>query len=1067
MNSLKGRTWLRWMLGAMLVVVLALQSSCGSVQTAEFVVLTIAPLVPTQDKELFFMGAMLVLEAALEVYGPDASGVVHAPAGLQPKVVGSGYASALERQADGSFTLARYHGAAPYSLIDTTPNFQSAFLNGPATGTRTFKTPPGWKFLADRLGVPTQSIVFGNLLGNGTPVGLAIVPANFNGGPNTASLAAAVPNADGSSSFHFYTTPANPVGILVADFNKDGKDDVVVIGANNICSGTCPGSSIAVYLGNGDGTLQSPVYYSGHNGTYSAVAYDFNGDNNLDLAVVNAGSGDVSILLGKGDGTFAAAVNYPAVAQGTILVAGDFNGDGRADLVVGGGSTLGLLLGKGDGTFQAVSKIPESFSIGGLAAGDFNNDGKLDLTVSDWRNGTVAVLLGDGTGKFPTEHDYAVGYGAVASNTVGNVFAMDLDGDGNLDVVVASGHPDVLTATPNLSDAIMAFFGRGDGTLIGPPAYHVGAGVNAVALADFNGDGKPDIAAASGSLWTLTSSGGGNFNTPVSVSLGTGVSASGVATADLNGDGKPDLVVGDSNGSGIYVLLGKGDGTFQAPVRYPAGGIVNSIAIADFNGDGKPDIAVCGSNYGSGSTVGILLGKGDGTFQSVTNLSGTVTPVSLTVGDFNNDGKPDLAIADQGTWNFSANALLPTGSAVVVYLGKGNGGFQSPVTYVAGIDPLFVTAADVNGDKSPDLIVGTLDPKWASNGQSDVAVLLGKGDGTFKAASYAATEEAPGAIAVADFNGDGKPDLAIAHCCTNTFLTYMLGNGDGTFQSEVPFPAAYNPSAIAVADLNGDGMPDLIVGLSQYTDSAVAVFLNVAPTVPLASIASNVSAANLTLATVSPGSIATAFGTNLATGTAAFSGSPPTTLSGTTVTIQDASGATQTAPIFYVSPTQVNYEVPDSVATGNATVTISSTGGQSASITTPVASVAPGIFALNGGGLVAAIVLSVGQNYAQTYSNVYQVDASGNVVPLPVDLSTGQVYLELYGTGVRNAKNLPVVTIGGQSVPTLSSGQQGADPGLDQINVGPLPTSLAGRGQVNIVVTVDGHTANTTNIAFK
>ena len=733
------------------------------------------------------------------------------------------HASGLQRQPDGSLTRWRYQTYAPYLLDDSTANYQSVLLNCSAAGARTFKNPPGWVAVADRLGVPTQSLIFANLLGNNTPVGLAIVPPN--GSPTkTLSLLVEVPNPDGSvKSQNFYAVPASPAGILVADFNNDGKDDVVVLGYGSNGAWT---NTIAVYLGNGDGTLQAPSFYSGNQGTDAAVAYDFNGDKKLDLAVVNAVSGDVSILLGQGNGTFAPAVNYPAAKGAIFIAAGDFNGDGHPDVVVGGANFLSMLLGNGNGngTFNSAIKMTEPFSVSGMAVGDFNNDGKLDLAVSDSADGTVSVLLGDGTGRFSTEYDYMAGY------QPGNLYAMDLDGDGNLDVVLASGHPDVMTAN-EYTDTIAAFFGRGDGTLIGPPAYWTGSGVNALAVADFNGDGKPDIAVASGELWILLSSGNGNFKTPVPISLGSGVSASGIAAGDFRGVGKQDLVVGDFKGSGIYVLLGNGDGTFQPPVKYGVGGgdgDVTAVAVADFRGNGKLDIAVCGSNYGSNSTAGILLGNGDGTFQSFTNLSGTVTPVSLTVGDFNNDGKPDLAIADQGTWNFSAGALLPTGSAIAVYLGKGNGSFQSPVNYTAGIDPSFIVAVDVNGDHTPDLIVGTLDPDYNTNYQSDVAVLLGNANGTFKAASYIATGEAPNSIAVADFNGDGKPDLAVAHCCGQIYATYMLGNGDGSFQPEVDILSAVSPSTVAAADLIGNGKPDLIVGSAEYYESSVAILLNLA-----------------------------------------------------------------------------------------------------------------------------------------------------------------------------------------------------------------------------------------------
>jgi hypothetical protein len=298
------------------------------------------------------------------------------------------------------------------------------------------------------------------------------------------------------------------------------------------------------------------------------------------------------------------------------------------------------------------------------------------------------------------------------------------------------------------------------------------------------------------------------------------VTASGIAAANL-GNNQTDLVVGDLNGSGVYVLLGNGNGTFQAPVRYTVGGAVTSIAIADFNGDGKPDIAVAGSNSFSEGTAGILLGNGNGSFQSVTPLNGITNPISLSVGDFNNDGKPDLAIGDEGTLSLTTGTV--SGSSVLVYLNNGNGTFPSPVTYESGYMPYSVVAADVHGGDTPDLIVGEVN---LSSYDYYVAVLLGNGNGTFQSPSYIATAEEPTSIAVADINGDGKLDLAIAHLAPGQFAGMMSGNGDGSFQAESPLVGIAWAATIAAADMNGDGKPDLIAGLAQNYQSSVAIFLS-------------------------------------------------------------------------------------------------------------------------------------------------------------------------------------------------------------------------------------------------
>jgi len=719
-------------------------------------------------------------------------------------------AGGLVRQANGSFTEYLYQTQSPYTELGVVSGYQSVLLNCAGAGARTFKTPPGWVPMANQPGAPTQPAVFANLLGNGTPVGLTTVQGGTFGAA-VDSLLIAIPNSNGSvKSSTYYAVPSNPAGVLAADVNNDGKQDVVVVSYGD---GSNP-NTVAVFLGNGDGTVQPAILSPAGVGATVALAYDFNGDNKLDLAVL--AGGNVAILPGNGNGAFGAPVNYPA-GESLSLVLGDFNGDGHADLILGGFQSLSVMLGNSNGSFQSAVGLTETFTATYMAVGDFNNDKKLDLAVTDFNGNTLSILLGDGTGKFASQNEYIAGISPT------NIMAVDVDGDGNLDVVIGQGHPDVLT-TDFYSDYVTVFFGRGDGTLIGPPAYNVGSSLTSMALADFNGDGVPDLAVVGPQIWILLSAGNGTFSTPVQIAIPS-VSASSVAAADLNHDGKQDLVVGDANGSGVYVLLGNGNGTFQTPLQYPVGGYVTSVAIADFNLDTKPDIAFCGDGETAptGSTAGVLLGNGNGTFQSVKSLTGFGSgPHALTVADFNGDNKPDLAIANEGGYqNGGADA-----GGVLVFLNSGAGSFQAPASYPAGLYPHSIVAADVNSDNVPDLMVTAEDTNFNTNFQYDVGVLLANANGTFRTTSLIPTEFGPSFIAVAELTANGKQDLVIAHCCGDTDVTIMSGNGNGTFQPEVEYPGIISTSTLLVADINNDGQPDIVAGISDGNTSFAGVFLN-------------------------------------------------------------------------------------------------------------------------------------------------------------------------------------------------------------------------------------------------
>jgi hypothetical protein len=339
-----------------------------------------------------------------------------------------------------------------------------------------------------------------------------------------------------------------------------------------------------------------------------------------------------------------------------------------------------------------------------------------------------------------------------------------------------------------------------------------------VAVADVNGDGIPDLISASycnvqchttdGWVSVLLGNGNGKFQTAVGYTSG-GDYGTAVAVADLNGDGKPDLVVTNlcdrSNGCTtglVAVLLGNGNGTFQAAVGTSSGGSTpNSIAVADVNGDGKPDLVV--ANKGSNS-VAVLFGNGDGTFQAAVPYdSGGDLPISAAIADVNRDGKPDLVVTNTC---ISASSCPGFGS-VGVLLGNGNGTFQSALTYDPGAYTLQgLAVADVNGDGKPDLVVAL------SSGT--VRVLLGNGDGTFQPAVAVETAVDSTSVAVADINGDGKPDLVVSGSnSTNVSIVgVLLGNGDGTFQPISTYKSGgAGVLSVVVQDLNSDSKPDVVV----------------------------------------------------------------------------------------------------------------------------------------------------------------------------------------------------------------------------------------------------------------
>jgi Big-like domain-containing protein/VCBS repeat protein/HYDIN/CFA65/VesB family protein/centrosomal CEP192-like protein len=427
-----------------------------------------------------------------------------------------------------------------------------------------------------------------------------------------------------------------------------------------------------------------------------------------------------------------------------------------------------------------------------------------------------------------------------------------------------------------------------------------------LAAADLNGDGILDLVVTQGSpicgqgdpgaVGVLLGNGDGTFQKAVTYDAGPSWTFA-VAVADVNGDGKPDLLVDnwciDQNcDGGVSVLLGNGDGTFQPAVTYGTGGKVDqgpwqsSLAVADVNGDGKPDVLVANecadSNCDTGS-VGVLLGNGDGTFQSATTYNtGAYDAFSVTVADINGDGKPDALVANNCSTADTCESGGPDGT-VSVLLGNGDGTFGSATTYSSGgLYAESIAVADVNGDSRPDIIVGNIYACCNSDNDGSVGILLGNGDGTFQSATaYSSGGYVAFSVSVADVDGDGKPDLVVTNECTANRCAnastggvgVLLGNGDGTFQTAATYgTGGWAALFVAVADVNGDGKPDLVVAnecstsnwIECYSGGAVGVLINaVATTTALTSLPnpSNLGQTVTFTATVTPQGQGTPTGT--------------------------------------------------------------------------------------------------------------------------------------------------------------------------------------------------------------
>jgi len=648
-------------------------------------------------------------------------------------------------------------------------------------------------------------------------VALAIAPAAW-----------APPSGLRPVTFTESTLPAgsDPYGVAVGDLDNDGVLDMTVANRDS--------GDVSVRLGVGDGTFTEAATETVGNSPEPIAIGDLNRDGKADMAVANSGSDSVSVRLGNGDGTFSAGTSVTVDYSATSLAIDDLDNDGAKDLVVATEHDgVAIRLGDGDGTFtdeQTVTVGNEAWSV---ATGDFNTDGKLDLAIGEYFSDALLIRLGNGDGTFSAGETQTVGsFGSSRITAVG-----DINNDGKADLAVADGPSDsvsvligsgegTFTAQPNVSvssspqsvsigdfnrdgkkdlavacagsDSVDVALGNGDGTFEAATPFVVGNSPRDTAVGDFNRDGKPDIAAPNdtdNTVSVLTNSTaipqGLVYETPMVSDLSIDPVSSDMG--DLNNDGLVDLVTTNYNPFSVKVLMNNGSRTFSEGASLPFPGLYPEDAvIADFDNDGKADVAVANAADSPFSTgyVSVYDGHGDGTFSQVdtaTVINGGAN--ALGVGDFNRDGRMDIAAAKYG-WS------------MLILLGDGDGTFTEGTTFYAGNYPRGVAVDDYNND-------GKLDLATAVNSDGQLRVALGNGDGTFGDLNVQGTTgTAPYGVKSGDFNRDGKRDLVVPNQYGDSITVY-LGNGDGTFVQQADRSTGTMPVDLAVADLNNDGAEDI------------------------------------------------------------------------------------------------------------------------------------------------------------------------------------------------------------------------------------------------------------------
>jgi hypothetical protein len=674
--------------------------------------------------------------------------------------------------------------------------------------------------------------------GDGRP---DLVYVNTTFGTVSVRLDTTTPGASTASfaAEQVFPVGAHPAALTAADIDGDGRLDVIVANRDDdtlsvLLNRTAPGASVPAFAA--QSTFGAGAF------PLAVTVADINGDGRADVAVADHEASAVSILLnttatGAAVATFAAAQAITTDIHPTLIAAADLNGDGRADLVAvndeGSGTASVLINATAPGASASAFAPLQTFDAGafpeGIVCADIDGDGRADLAVTNnMFFGGVSVLK-NATVPGATTASFAARAYIDAGAWPDSIAAADVNRDGRIDLVVSN---QTLNAVSVLRNATAP----GGVPRFGAPQPFDAGGAHAVTMADVNGDGLPDVVVAdSGSdmisiLLDTAPPSAATLSIAAPASFPAGANPRAIATADLDGDGRRDLVVADYDESNVSVFMNTAApgaaASFSTRTTFDAGDFPASLTFADLNGDGKPDLLLANI---SADTFSVLLdatepGSGTPAFAARQQIPMGTAVLSITAADINGDGRPDVVAttardADFNAWLIVALNNTPPGASTAV--------FGAPQAFTVSSEQGVVTAADINGDGRPDVMVAR-QTGW----QVSVFVnttTAGSSTVAFSPPVMFDTEPLPHTIVVADIDKDGRPDLAVAGFGGVSIMHNETAPGALTpvFAERQRFSGGLSPVDLVATDIDGDGRADLV--MAEQLDRDLTILINTTP----------------------------------------------------------------------------------------------------------------------------------------------------------------------------------------------------------------------------------------------